>query len=67
MIQEITYTIAAKRIHITKTHRGGLKHRTMMAIFDIFQYFARQPFFISIFICTNQMLFANLRVNDICI
>ena len=32
MIQEITYTIAAKRIHITKTHREGLKHRTTMAI-----------------------------------
>lgn len=49
MIQEITYTIAAKRIHITKTHREGLKHRTTMAIFDIFQYFARQPFFYKYF------------------
>ena len=36
MTQEITYTITAKRFHITKTHRGGLKHRTTMAIFNIF-------------------------------
>lgn len=67
MTQEITYTITAKRIYITKTHRGGLKHRTTMAIFNIFLYFAKRPSFMSIFICTNQMLFANLRVNDICI
>ncbi len=67
MTQEITYTITAKRNQITKTHLGGLKHRTTMAIFNIFLYFAKRPSFMSIFICTNQMLFANLRVNDICI